>query len=193
MRKSLIWVSLVVLAASAPALADEIVYFTNGTTMVIETHEVDEATGNLRVQLPGAGMMEFPLDQVTKIEDARGAVSIPGQSANVVVRGRNHRIEGSRPARHRREEWQPTLGSKAPDNEFGVSSGIVTTRPFGADATPNKRQISVTGRRDLNRVDNSRRTRNSGSSSFRPGARRVITAPNQGTRRQPPVAVEARK
>jgi len=193
MRKSLIWLGFVVVVASVPALADEIVYFTNGTTMVIETHEVDEATGNLRVQLPGAGMMEFPLDQVTQIEDARGAVSIPGQPANVVVRGRNHRIQGSRPARHRREEWQPTLGSKAPDNEFGVSNGIVTTRPFGADATPNKRQIAVTGRRNLNRVDSSRSTLNSGSSSSRSGVRRVINAPNQGTRRVPPVAVEARK
>jgi hypothetical protein len=187
MRKSLIWLSLVVLAASTPALADEIVYFTNGTSMVIETHAVDDTTQILRVQLAGAGMMEFPFEQVSKIEDAQGVVSIPGQSTNVVVRGRNtHRIEASRPARHRRESWELTLASKGLSDDVTVANGLLVTRPYGNDAAPNKRKLLVTGSRGARQPLNPRGSRISA------GVRQGVPVYSQNSKRRHLVAVSAK-
>lgn len=64
-------VSMFFLAAAA-VRADEIVYFTNGTYMRIQTHEVQ---GDMvRVRLDGSASLAFPSRQVEKIEGAYGVV-----------------------------------------------------------------------------------------------------------------------
>jgi hypothetical protein len=64
--RSLLWLLVPGALIAAPAMADEVVHFTNGTVMPISSHSVEKDM--LSVELGGSSKMAFPLYMVDKIE-----------------------------------------------------------------------------------------------------------------------------
>lgn len=56
------------LLAATPSLADEILYFTNGTTMAVRNHTIDKDKDMISVDLGNGARMGFPTYMVDKIE-----------------------------------------------------------------------------------------------------------------------------
>jgi hypothetical protein len=139
-RKRLIPILFAVLAAAGPALADEVVHFTNGTVMPILLHEVDGDM--IIVVLEGRAEMAFPLEQIERIEDAEGQVVRPGSMPkNRVVSSGATPVQGLKPTVYRREKWD--VGG---DENLDVqrTPGGVATLPLMAGSS-----VRVTGRQEL--------------------------------------------
>jgi len=145
-RSLLVSLILVIALVAAPALAGEIVHFNNGTTMVIEEHSLQDET--VRVNLGGQAFMEFPLEQIDRIETTSGQVSLSRSGANRIVPSGNAAAVGgySRPDRR----WgQSVDNQQVGDPNVGVSdNGLAVYKPFGANAADNKRNFGLTGRRE---------------------------------------------
>ena len=77
-RKVLIPLSFVMVLLAVPAIAGEIIHFTNGTTMAIQSYTVLEDT--VRVNLGGQAIMEFPREQIERIETTLGSAGAPGKT-----------------------------------------------------------------------------------------------------------------
>ena len=145
--QSLAFAAVVLLLAGVVVAEDEIIYFTNGTTMAVESHSIEEDT--VRVDLGGQAIMEFPLEQIEKIETAAGEVPIPPPGANRMVSRPGTKAEivtGSVPSRMRRGQWRdrnPRSGAEDAAVGRGRSVGY---HPFGPNASKSKQGIVVTGR-----------------------------------------------
>jgi hypothetical protein len=190
-RKLLIPLVLAGVLVAAPALAEEIVYFTNGTTMAVESHSIED--GTVRVSLGGEGFLAFPLEQIEKIETAQGEVPLPAPGANKMVdrpRTTAGIVRGSQPSRLRRGQWQTNTEEPSRDPVSVDKNGLAIYRPFGANAAPNKRGIGLTGRRELqNRQPARRSTGNKMTGTTRVGARHVLPAGETGDTKIQPVGV----
>lgn len=79
----------VVLLAVSGVSAEEVLHFTNGTSMVIRGHEVHD--GMIHVDLGDNGFIGFPQAQVEKITEAGRDVYLPGShlAANVAAESRS--------------------------------------------------------------------------------------------------------
>lgn len=127
----------------APAVADEIVYFTNGTSMTVAGHEIDE--GVIRLDLGDQAFVAFPIEQIDKIETTDGIT----HNANEIRANRIAPGSGSSahvPARHRRQ-WQ---GHASSQRRLGAESGVERDRngvavyyPYANSPSLGKRQFSV--------------------------------------------------
>lgn len=151
-KKTLI---LFVTAAFAvlPALAGEVVYFSDGTTMTIESHLSRD--GVVRVNLGGQSFMAFPMDRIEKIVTTEGRVLLDEHTASSnqmtarpqAVAGT---INGTTTGRQRRGSWEGELTEATTDSSRSVDrNGLAVYLPYGAEAPPNKRGIGVVGRREL--------------------------------------------
>lgn len=190
-RKLLIsWVLAGALVA-APALAEEIVHFTNGTTMAIESHSIED--GNVRVNLGGQGFLAFPLEQIEKIETAQGDAPLPRPNANQIVnrpKATAGVISGSRPSRVRRGQYQTPTAEPDRDPTSVDRNGLAVYRPFGKNAPPNKQGIGLTGRRELRSRQPARSsTATDMTGTTRVGARHVLPPKQTGGAKVEPVGV----
>jgi hypothetical protein len=188
-RKLLTTIGLTFLAAAAgPTLAQEVVYFTNGTTLAVEAHEFEE--GRVRVKLGGQSEMAFPLDQVERIETVQGAVALPGSNPNRIVAGA---VRGEVPPHLRRGSWEGPVPGGPADDRVGVDSkGVAVYRPFGADAAPNKRQFAVTGSRHLMNAPQARSASGGVVGTSRVGGNYVLPPKMPGGRTKMPVGLSAK-
>ena len=184
-RKALISCIFALVVLASPAFADEIVYFTNGTSMAIESHVLlDEA---VRVNLGGQAFMEFPREQIDKIETASGRLSLTAAGANRIVPG-GHATPVTSQSRSKRA-FGTTVGNKpAVNQDFGIAeNGLAVYKVFGSNAAANKGRFGATGRRELQNA--------SGVRSAMPGTRRVgsTTALPSGLaeRKQQLIGIEA--
>jgi hypothetical protein len=71
------------LTLSLAARADEILFFTNGTTMPIRSHRIEK--GMIHVELSAKSEMAFPSSMVDRIEQSGRAVYGTGATANQAV------------------------------------------------------------------------------------------------------------
>ncbi len=86
---------------AAPALAEEVIYFTNGSSMPILDHIVEEEM--VKVDLGEAGFMAFPMTQVDRIEKAgREVYQNPSRANQMFAKpkgsGGDEPVYGRRPA-----------------------------------------------------------------------------------------------
>lgn len=190
-RKLLIPLVLAGALVAAPTLAEEIVHFTNGTTMAIESHSIED--GAVRVHLGGEGYLAFPLEQIEKIETAEGEVPLPQPGANQMVnrpRTTAGIVHGTQPSRLRRGQWQSRTEEDERDPVSVDKNGIAVYRPFGPNAAPNKRGIGLTGRRELqNRQPARKTTATQKAGTTRVGARYVLPNNQTGDTKVQPVGV----
>jgi hypothetical protein len=89
---------LLLLTLSGMALAEEIIYFTNGTSMPIRRHEIKGDM--IHVDLGSEAAMAFPFRMIEKIEEAGKSVSLrPSSGGNTVLSARVPTPEGNYPVR----------------------------------------------------------------------------------------------
>lgn len=127
MKRIVVPIVLALVASALPALADEVIYFTNGATMAIRSHEVE--ADMIRVNLGAGAVMAFPISMVERVQvGARDVFTGPayrpsnqalageeGAKAPSVEVSRDNTIsaEGNLPARYRmnRAEANARAGS----------------------------------------------------------------------------------
>jgi hypothetical protein len=176
---------------AAPTLAEEIVHFTNGTTMAVESHSIED--GNVRVNLGGQGFLAFPLEQIEKIETAEGEAPLPRPSANQIVdrpKATAGIVRGTQPSRHRRGQWQTPTREADRDPVSVDRGGMAVYRPYGKDAPANKRGIGLTGRRELqNRPPARGASASENAGATRVGARHILPGNKGGDTKVEPVGV----
>ena len=138
-----ILLGLVIVAGSA--LAEEVIFFTNGTSMPIRAHSVKD--GMIRVDLGADASMAFPASVVDRIEVAGVHVSLDTGPANRVGSG-----NGPTPGRPQREKPRINpanlLGSKITPPAADVATGkdgVTYHRPLARSANPRKREFRVSG------------------------------------------------
>lgn len=66
MKRCAVAFVLALVASALPALADEVIYFTNGATMAIRSHEVEGDM--IRVNLGAGAVMAFPISMVERVQ-----------------------------------------------------------------------------------------------------------------------------
>jgi len=136
------WISslLLLALASLPTLAEEIVYFTNGTSMPVESYEVED--GMIRLDLGDQAYVAFPVDQIDRIETAEG---VTRSSASI----RANKIVASAPGgvlpAHRRQVRTLDRRKNPAAAIERDRNGIAVHRPYGLNAPPNKRQFTTVG------------------------------------------------
>lgn len=134
-RKALLCVLSLVLFA-LPAMADEVVYFTNGATMAIRSHEVEGDM--IRVNLGAGAIMAFPISMVERVQvGSRDVFTGPayrpanqavagqdGATAESVEVSRDNTIdaEGSLPARYRANRAEATARAGGDDSYTAPAS-----------------------------------------------------------------------
>jgi len=160
MRQKILWSGLALaLLLGGPAVAEEIVHFANGTTMVIMDHRVEE--GMVHVRLGVDSSIAFPADSVDRITKAGkevfdGSALEPGAHKNKMVAGPANttpvidtRVSG-RPMSHQiRGEW---IGNEVRNNPHVVrdpKTGIAAYRPFPNNEHPGLAALQATGRLDM--------------------------------------------
>ena len=147
-RKSLIILVFAVAVVTGPALAQEIIYFTNGTSMPVRSHEIEDNI--IYVVLDGSASLAFPMDQVDRIETAEGQLFQHHESpTNQMVRPltRAGQVSGSLPSRMRRGQWEGTKNRRS-----GVDTdalGVAVTRPAGTAWGANRRRLKNSGDRSI--------------------------------------------
>jgi len=163
----LLAVALVLTAGSA--WAEEIVHFTNGTTMPIRAHEVRGEM--IHVDLGGDSFMAFPASMVEKVEQAGGHVLLdPSANGNKMINDGRASNEGSRPARgtvpSRYQDGDDSDEELArhPNVEQDEERGVAVHRPHAGSGHPARdRGESVATMRHANAQGQYRGTKAMGS------------------------------
>jgi hypothetical protein len=133
---------------STPSRAEEIIYFTNGTTMPIRAHSIKD--GMIHVDLGDNGFMAFPYEVVERIDRAGKNVLLKRSS----TAGRNQRVDvpddpaGSYPISGTPMQRRGASG----DEDVVITTpgdtdekGLAVVRPFGRDNGSNKGKFGVVG------------------------------------------------
>jgi hypothetical protein len=76
---------------ASPALAEEIIYFSNGASLAIRGHKVTE--GMIHVDMGDDGFIAFPMSMVDRVEKAGQDVYVPPSSSTELRR--NQMVEGA--------------------------------------------------------------------------------------------------
>ncbi len=125
--RSLSW--FVVVAGAlvvSPAVADEVLYFTNGTYLLVTTHTIEKEM--ISVDLGGNSRMAFPLQMVDKIESAGRSVymnptyhpanqAVPGPAAGGQASNQGiYPVTGAGSVPSRLRTPHPTSGTGVPQD-----------------------------------------------------------------------------
>jgi hypothetical protein len=145
----------VALALSAgPLLAEEIIYFKNGSSMPIMRHEV--RGDMIHVDLGSNSFLAFPMSQVEKIEAAGDGVQLTpssGAGNNIMSGSRpdpsdNPPVRGTAPSAYdRRANRKLPIErvSEDPNVEMDADTGVAVYRPFKHSQHPAKRMLGAAG------------------------------------------------
>jgi hypothetical protein len=160
MRHKILWSGLALaLLLGGPVVAEEVVYFSNGTTMAILDHTVEE--GMVHVRLGVDSSIAFPAASVDRITKAGKDVFVGseiegGAHKNKMVQGSTQtspvldtRVTG-RPMSHQiRGRW---IGNEVENNPHVVRdprTGLAAYRPFPNNEHPGLAARQATGRLDM--------------------------------------------
>jgi len=197
LRKTMLPILFGLAVLAGPALAEEVLYFTNGTAMPIVSHTVAEDM--IEVVLGGGAFMAFPTGQIERIEDAKGEVALLAGPGNRMVSGSRqtkYLTQGTVPARHRSGKWggsqsRRTSSGSEVDND---SHGVATIRPYAGSSNDAKSRIRVAGRREVFNAPVSTNAADGPVGTKRVGNKYVIPRNTTGStaRKVQPVGLTAR-
>ncbi len=133
---------------AAPALAEEVIYFTNGSSMPILDHIVEEEM--VKVDLGEAGFMAFPMTQVDRIEKAgREVYQNPSRANQMFAKpkgsGGSEPVYGRRPSAFVAGK-KPGVHNMRPDqprdpNITTDANGLTVYSPLGEPASVKNRLL----------------------------------------------------
>jgi hypothetical protein len=150
--RSFILTALVMLILPGSASAEEIIYFANGTSMPIRSHEIKGEM--IHVDLGSESFMAFPLRMVEKIEAAGKEVMLkPSFSggANVMASGvpdpsGNYPVRGSHPGYHAQGKGPQIIRREDVNNARNGDTGVQVHNPAIGHSGQNRRGLGVAAR-----------------------------------------------
>jgi hypothetical protein len=171
-NKSLVIAALLALVAVAPALAEEVIYFTNGTVMPIRGHEFDG--DQIKVDLGDNGFMAFPRSVVEKIESAPGVELRPSTGSNRMVDSKysNTRVYAASPRQSPGNPWA------IPTNESTEVRRSVMQAPGGVPVTSAMPNHDHPGARRLQVIDRAAIRDTAGAAKRRAAGATRVSLPN---------------
>ena len=122
-RSVVVWMAFGVLTA-APALAEEIIYFTNGSSLPVRGHVMEGDM--IKVDLGNDGFMAFPSAVVDKIVQADADVVL-GPSVSNVIEGSNRVYATPAP---KRDSWALPEEAQVPSPVVTDSRGVAVIPVF---------------------------------------------------------------
>ncbi|HKQ61694.1 MAG TPA: hypothetical protein VJS92_10390 [Candidatus Polarisedimenticolaceae bacterium] len=138
----------VLFVIALPALAEEIVYFTNGTSMPVRSHTMKD--GMIQVDLGDNAYIAFPASMVDKVEQAGSGVLLRpslGGGKNQMVQGVD--AAGSFPqtggVARARNSHEPGDDAHPERSAVEDDHGLATVRPFAGSDAANKSRLRITG------------------------------------------------
>jgi hypothetical protein len=137
---------LALLLLGGAASAEEIVYFTNGTTMPIRSHEIKGEM--IHVDLGGESFMAFPMRMVEKVEKAGSKVMLdPSYSGGNRISGGSRPVRGTVPSRYSDSENKLPIERAADDPQVQMDgkSGVAVYRPYGDSRQAGKKALGAAG------------------------------------------------
>ncbi|MCP3977782.1 MAG: hypothetical protein GY716_00430 [bacterium] len=148
-RHSLTFLTLLLLLGGF-AFGEEIVHFSNGTTMAVHSHEV--VNGMVRVELGDNAQMAFPQYVVDQIEAAGKTVHLNREFAPGKKRGGTQVLSSRLDSRNKRPERSQTETISNPNLTAGdgviendKDSGLAVHKPFARGSHAAKRNFAVAG------------------------------------------------
>ena len=138
---SLAVIAVVLVFVWAPAWAEEILYFTNGTTMPIRGHEIKGQM--IHIDLGDESSMAFPLTMVEKVEEAGKDVRLDAGGGNRRFGG-PHPVTGSVPPRERDTADRMGSAELPADPNVQRDKGVAVYRPH-AGGPANKARVGYAG------------------------------------------------
>jgi hypothetical protein len=142
MKRCAVPLVLALVFSALPVLADEVIYFTNGTTMAIRSHEVEGDM--IRVSLGAGAVMAFPISMVERVQvGSRDVFTGPAyrpsnqalageagaRAASVEVsRDSTVSAEGSLPARYRMNRAEASTRAGSDDSFTAPASAGRSSR-----------------------------------------------------------------
>jgi len=150
-NKILISVFLGSCLLAGPAMAEQIILFSNGTSMPIRSHKIQGEM--IHVDLGNDGFIAFPASMVDRVVEAgKDVVISPSSAGSNQVVGKvetdptgSFPVQGQRPAKR-----QPRASAAATDDaaEFGRDErGMEVHRPFARSGHPAKARLAAVGDR----------------------------------------------
>ena len=142
-KRIVLMVALGVVLFSGTASAEEIVHFSNGTSMAVRSHELKD--GMIHVDLGSNGFMAFPEYLVEGIEVAGKTVKLTastngGQAAKAPMIIASGSRGNDRPVR------KPMRTTPIDRSRVEVDdNGVATVRPFAGSSSRAKRRMRVSG------------------------------------------------
>lgn len=129
---------IALLALAMPAAAEQIINFTNGTSMPIRSHEI---RGDMvHIDLGGDAFMAFPYDKVESIVEAGKNVLLPKSTPANQMQGDPARASTTLKAAPTIE--RANLGT---DNSIVERNGVTYHTPFADSRNPVKRSLGIAG------------------------------------------------
>jgi len=158
-RAGILSVAVAALVA-VPALAEEIIYFTNGSSLAIRGHKVTE--GMIHVDMGEDAFIGFPMSMVERIEEAGKDVYVPPSSKLGLKK--NQMIEGATTSDAPRRVTgsymrDPDANRDFRDKKGGAdrvevdANGMAFVRAYPNHRSPNRAQMQVTGRVGMGQVN----------------------------------------
>ncbi len=150
--RSLSWLVVPFALVVSPALADEVVYFTNGTYLLVTSHTIEKEM--ISVDLGGSSKMAFPLQMVDKIESAGRNVylnptyhpanqAVAGPAAGgMVSNGGVYPVTGAGSVPSRLRSPHPTGGTGVPLNGGLDAQQLAGYNPGGYRFAPEGEDVA---------------------------------------------------
>ena len=151
-RRGLLGLMAIAVSFGVPAMAEQIVYFTNGTSLPIRTHRVED--GMIYLDMGQDNIVGFPFELVERIDQAgRDVLVRPSSSANKIFGDEVPTADTSYPAggremTHTKAGWRGDGIRQAGESPSPVvetdEKGMATYRPMGW-SNGAQRRIRLTG------------------------------------------------
>lgn len=151
MRRAMLLLVTMAALAVGPAVAEEIIFFTNGTQMAIRGHSVEGEM--VHVDLGDNAFMAFPFEKVERIEKAGENVFLSPSSSSTNKMIKVEPVPGAAPVSGRRgahkTAWERAR-SHGTDNESNAverdpKTGLAVARPYSHSNQHGKRMLAAAG------------------------------------------------
>lgn len=137
---------LALVIVGSPALADEIIHFTNGTSLPVLSHTIEN--GMVKINLGDEAMMAFPEYLVERIEGTKKKVAGMGYESNFRKSGSGGGKSGdggNQMIQDFSSVQEVQIRELPADVKIDKRTGMATHRPFAGSAASNKRKVSNAG------------------------------------------------
>jgi len=181
-RTVLAWIGVAMLFGTVPALAEEIIYFTNGSSMPIRSYVLDGDM--IKIDMGDNSFIGFPMSMVDRIVKAGQDVMLkPSSGSNKMVDlgempGASHPVTAMLPSREGGQRWKMyddprAMAASAVRRD---ENGTAVYRPYANSSHPGRRQLGALGNMAIQSDGFARSAEQGIPGTYQFGAKHVIAS-----------------